>query len=264
MSDSRLHHEIEKPILSTRHWGKIARNPEEKNFLEGPKTRVIDLARAIRIFFEFIRGFRSLHFIGPCATVFGSARFPEDHRYYQLGVEVGEKLAQAGFSVMTGGGPGIMEAANRGCKNGGGLSIGCNIELPTEQKPNRFLDKWVEFRYFFVRKVMLVKYSYAFICLPGGFGTLDEMFETATLVQTNKIERFPIVVMGRDYWDPLLGFMKEQLVSSGTISPADVDVFFVTDSAEEAVGHIVATVTGGLGLITEPQPKPRWYLFERH
>src|SRR3954447_10656899 len=140
-----------------------------------------------------MRGFRLLHFVGPCATVFGSARFTEDHRYYKMARELGGRLARAGFTVMTGGGPGIMEAANRGAKEAGGYSVGCNIELPREQKPNPYLDRWVTFRDFGIRKLMLIKYSYAFIVLPGGFGTLDEFFSTATLIQTEKIEDFPLV-----------------------------------------------------------------------
>src|SRR5262245_60515207 len=173
--------------------------PDAARFLQGPQPRGFELARAARIFVEFIRGFRALHFVGPCVTVFGSARFPEDHRYYQLARDVGARLAHAGFTVMTGGGPGIMEAANRGAREAGGRSIGCNIELPHEQRPNAYVDRWITFRHFFVRKVMLVKYSYAFVALPGGFGTLDEIFETVTLVQTGKIQEFPLVLIGTDF-----------------------------------------------------------------
>jgi uncharacterized protein (TIGR00730 family) len=176
---------------------------------------------------EFARGFRALHFVGPCVTVFGSARFPETHRYYALAREVGARLARAGFTVMTGGGPGIMEAANRGAKEAGGASIGCNIQLPKEQRPNPYLDRWITFEHFFVRRVMLVKYSYAFFAMPGGFGTLDEIFETATQIQTGKIQQFPLVLMGRDYWEPLLGFVRERLVDEHTVEPEDVDRFIV-------------------------------------
>lgn len=211
-------------------WGKIAARPDEGRFLGGPQQRSSEISRAFRIFFECLRGFRALHFIGPCATVFGSARFKEDNRYYQMARETGELLARRGFAVMTGGGPGIMEAANRGAKEGGGLSVGCNIELPHEQSCNAYLDRWVDFRYFFVRKVMLVKYSYAFVLMPGGFGTMDELFETATLIQTGKIERFPLVLMGSDYWGDLIDFMKERMVAGGTISASDVDRFLITDS----------------------------------
>src|SRR5712691_750720 len=201
--------ELDKRATSKTRWGKTPGAPEEVRFLQGPQERRRELARAVKIFFEFMRGFRALHFVGPCVTVFGSTRFREDHPYYALAREVGARLARAGFTVMTGGGPGIMEAANRGAKEAGGRSIGCNIELPQEQKPNPYLDKWITFRHFYVRKVMLVKYSYAFIALPGGFGTLDEIFETAVLIQTGKIREFPLVIMGREFWQPLLDFMRE-------------------------------------------------------
>ena len=160
-------------------------------FLSGPQRRGSELARIWRIGLEFVRGFRALHFVGPCVTVFGSARFRPGHRYYELAREVGTRLARAGFAVMTGGGPGVMEAANRGAQEAGGLSIGCNIELAHEQEPNPYLDHWVDFRYFFVRKVMLTKYSCAFVLMPGGFGTMDEIFETLTLIQTGKMKSFP-------------------------------------------------------------------------
>src|SRR5262249_14775602 len=162
------------PTLSPTHWGKGPPAPEEAHFLRGPQKRGFELWRAIKIFFELLRGFRALHFVGPCVTVFGSARFKEDHPQYRAARQVGALLARAGFTVMTGGGPGIMEAANRGAKDVGGKTVGCNIELPQEQKPNPYLDHWVTFRHFYVRKLMLVKYSYAFIAMPGGFGTLDE------------------------------------------------------------------------------------------
>src|SRR5262245_34492619 len=169
------------PSPEQKEWGKVPADTAEERFLQGPKTRRFEFARLLRIMMEFLRGFRKLHFVGPCVTVFGSARFKEDHEYYELGREMGRRLAQAGFTVITGGGPGIMEAANRGAKDAGGPSIGCNIRLPVEQKPNPYVDQFIEFRYFFVRKVMLAKYSYGFVALPGGFGTLDELFEIATL-----------------------------------------------------------------------------------
>jgi uncharacterized protein (TIGR00730 family) len=221
-----------------QRWGKATRNVEEGQFLEGPRQRRFEFFRAVRIFVEFIKGFRRLHFVGPCVTVFGSARFPQDHPYCRLAREVSSRVARLGFTIMTGGGPGIMEAANRGARDAGGKSIGCNIELPMEQKPNPYLDTFIEFRYFFIRKVMLVKYSYAFIVLPGGFGTLDEVFETVTLVQTGKIKDFPIILMGRDYWDPLFKFLRERLVAQGAIGPGDVDLLTVTDSPEEALNCI--------------------------
>jgi uncharacterized protein (TIGR00730 family) len=232
-------------------------------FLEGPESRSIELARAFRIFLEFLRGFRALHFVGPCVTVFGSARFPPSHPYYALGREVGRRLALAGFTVMTGGGPGIMEAANRGAKEVGGMSVGCNIALPQEQQHNEYLDHWVTFRHFYVRKVMLVKYSYAFIALPGGFGTMDEMFEAATLIQTGKIRDFPLVMMGVEYWRPLLDFLKRTMLVARTIDPADVDRILVTDSAEEAVEAVREAGQGRFGLRVGKRPRPRWFFLER-
>ena len=213
-------------------------DPHNAAFLSGPRARLSELARVIRIAREFIRGFRRLHFVGPCVTVFGSARFQEDHPYYALAREIGRRLAQAGATVMTGGGPGIMEAANRGAKEAGGYSIGCNIKLPVEQVPNPYLDRWVTFRYFFVRKVLLVKYSYAFVIMPGGFGTLDELFEAVTLVQTKKIEKFPLILVGTEYWRPLLDFVQGTLVRAGTIAPEDIHLLTPTDSAEVVEGIV--------------------------
>lgn len=218
-----------------KRWGKRPPPGDEIKLLEGPKLRREELFRGLRIFREFLHGFRQLHFIGPCVTVFGSARFEEDHRYYTLARQLGAAVAQSGLAVMTGGGPGIMEAANRGAKESGGLSLGCNIELPEEQEPNEYLDKFVEFHYFFVRKVMLVKYSDAFIALPGGFGTLDEIFETAVLIQTRKIEEFPLILMGVDFWMPLIDFHRDRLLAEGTISPDDLDLLKVTDSVDDAL-----------------------------
>ncbi len=236
--------------------------PEEARFLQGPQPRGFELARACRIFAELLRGFRSLHFVGPCVTVFGSARFQEGHPYYVLAREVGRRLSRAGFTVMTGGGPGIMEAANRGAKEACGYSVGCNIELPVEQQPNRYLDRWVTFRHFFVRKLMLVKYSYAFIALPGGFGTLDEIFETATLIQTGKIKQFPIVFMGCEFWQPLLDFLRDRFLAAGTIDPSDYALIHVTDSAEEAVKSVTDIALHQFGLTYGPRAKRRWFLWE--
>jgi len=209
----------------------------ERYLLEGPQTRRGELWTVLRIMAEFIRGFRALHFVGPCVTVFGSARFKDDHPYYILARDVGSGLSRLGFTVMTGGGPGIMEAANRGAKESGGISIGCNIRLPKEQLPNRYLDRFVVFRYFFVRKVMLIKYSYAFVVLPGGFGTMDELFEAMTLIQTGKIRNFPVVLMGRNFYVQLIEFL-QKMVANGTINPADLDLLMVTDSVDEAMAHI--------------------------
>jgi uncharacterized protein (TIGR00730 family) len=247
---------------SSTDWGTGAGPEEVIKFLQGPQPRSFELSMAIQIFAELIRGFRALHFVGPCATVFGSARFTEDHRYYQLAREVGAKLARAGFTVMTGGGPGIMEAANRGAKDVGGYSIGCNIQLSHEQLPNPYLDKWITFRHFYVRKLMLVKYSYGFIAMPGGYGTLDEIFETAVLIQTEKIADFPLVFMGVDFWTPLMDFMRNRLEAEKTIDPADLSRILVTDSPEQAVKHITDAATLHFGLSYGPRPKRRWFLWE--
>lgn len=200
--------------------------------------------------------------MGPCVTVFGSARFKEHHPYYAVGRDLGARLARVGFTVMTGGGPGLMEAANRGAREAGGRSIGCNIQLPVEQRPNPYLDRWVTFRHFFVRKVMLVKYSYAFIALPGGFGTLDEVFEIATLVQTGKVREFPLVLMGRDYWRPLTDFIRNRLMVEGTIDPGDEQRLAVTDSPTEAVEWITSVAMRRFGLTYGPRARRRWYLGE--
>jgi uncharacterized protein (TIGR00730 family) len=240
-------------------WGKGTESAEEGVFLRGPQPRSSEVRRLLRIFAEFVRGFRALHFAGPCVTVFGSARFPDGHPYYELGREMGRRLGRAGFTVMTGGGPGIMEAANRGARDAGARSIGCNIVLPQEQKPNDYLDLWVEFHYFFVRKVMLVKYSYAFVVMPGGFGTMDEIFETVTLIQTGKIRDFPLVLMGVEFWSPLLELFDRSMLPEATISPLDVQRLLITDSPDEAMEHIRRSVTN-LGLVW--QPRPRWYLGE--
>lgn len=250
------------PGAADSRWGKVPRHPDERWLLAGPGRRGPEFVRVVRIAREFLRGFRKLHFVGPCVTVFGSARFGEDHRYYRLGREVGRRLAENGFTVMTGGGPGIMEAANRGARDAGGRSIGCNIELPHEQEPNPYLDTFIDFRYFFVRKVMLVKYSYAFVALPGGFGTLDEMFETATLIQTGKIRDFPLVLMGTEYWRPLLDFLRERMVPAGTISAEDCDRIVATDSVDEAAERILNAAVTRFGVEKRRAPSPRWLLGE--
>ncbi len=234
--------------LQNAPWGKESRSKDERKFLEGPARKDIELLRALRIFCECIRGFRKFHTVGPCVTVFGSARFADGNHYYKHSREMGQELAKLGFTVMTGGGPGIMEAANRGAKDVGGTSIGCNIKLPTEQKPNPYLDLWVEFNYFFVRKLMLIKYSYAFIAFPGGYGTLDEIFETATLIQTKKISNFPLILFGVEYWTPLIQFIKERLRRDETISAGEEDILFVTDDVTEAIKYISTCAIGHFGL----------------
>lgn len=243
---------------------KPSTSPDSQNsrFLQGPQSRLRELLMAARVLIEVIQGFRHLHFVGPCVTVFGSARFPETHPWYQLGRRVGAELARAGFTVMTGGGPGIMEAANRGAKEAGGHSVGCNIVLPMEQQPNPYLDTFVDFRYFFIRKLMLAKYSYAFVALPGGFGTLDELFEIATLVQTGKMKDFPIVLVGREFWAPMIEFLRESVQKNGTASAADIDRFIISDSPEElaaAISHVAGERFG----LRRGVPKPKWWLFER-
>lgn len=242
-------------------WAKPT-HPDEQRFLSGPLWRRSELLRAIRIFGEFMKGFRALHFVGPCVTVFGSARFDQTHRYYALAREMGKRIAGMGLTVMTGGGPGVMEAANRGAKEGGGLSLGCNITLPMEQKPNPYLDRWIEFRYFFVRKVMLVKYSQAFVVLPGGFGTLDEVFETATLVQTGKIRHFPIVLMGTEFWRPVIEVLRTRFVGEGTISNHDLDLLTLTDDPEYAVAVIREGLERNRPVLERGKPRRRWWLLE--
>ncbi len=219
----------------------------EKKFLQGRQNRAEELESAVRYFLEFLMGFESLDVTGPAVTVFGSARFPENSRYYQLAREVGRSLARAGYAVITGGGPGLMEAANRGAKEAGGVSIGCNITLRKEQKANDYLDDFVQFDHFFVRKVMLVKYSSAFIVLPGGFGTLDEVFETLTLIQTSTIEQFPVVLMGSEFWSCMLAFFDESLLAERTVDPEDLQLFHITDSPEEAVGIVLRSDQGSEG-----------------
>ncbi len=216
-------------------WGRGKGASREQQFLEGPHSRSFEFQRALRIFREFVHGFRTLHFVGPCVTVFGSARTAENDRHYAAARAIGAGLARMGFTTMTGGGPGIMEAANRGAHENGGRSIGCNIELPHEQEPNPYVDRFVTFRHFYVRKVMLVKYSYAFVAMPGGFGTLDELFETATLVQTRKMESFPLIMVGRDYWEPLFRFLRERMLAEGMIDAADLALLQLVDSADEAL-----------------------------
>lgn len=233
-------------------------NPKaELNFLDGPRSRWKELGFAIRVFWEFIRGFRSLHFSGPCVTIFGSARFKEGHPSYEMTREIAAEMVKLGFTILTGGGPGIMEAANRGAKEAGGRSIGCNIELPFEQHHNPYLDRWVTMRYFFVRKVLLTKYSYAFVVMPGGFGTLDEFFEAITLIQTKKLKPFPIVIMGVEYHKHLLEHI-DLMIKHGTISQEDMKLYCVTDSVSEAAKFIEehSVIKYDLKDIEHPKPNP--------
>jgi uncharacterized protein (TIGR00730 family) len=237
---------------------------EEQYYLEGPHSRLEEVKLIFSFLIEFVRGFRTLHFVGPCVCVFGSARIPENDPLYKQGVDVGIQLAKMGFTVMTGGGPGLMEAANRGAKEAGGRSVGCNIILPKEQSYNRFLDKVVTFRYFFIRKVMLFKYSYAFIALPGGMGTMDELFEALTLIQTKKVLEYPVVLLGKNYWKNLLELL-QQMVEAKTIDAADLNLVLITDSIEEAMDHIREHSIKKFGLhrIKAKAPKPSKVLGEK-
>ena len=194
--------------------------------------------RVLRIMGEFVEGFDTLADVSQAVTVFGSARTPPGDPYYEKAVETARLLAQEGFPIITGGGPGIMEAANRGCQEGNGLSIGCNIELPFEQAVNPYVERAINFRYFFVRKTMFVKYALAFIAFPGGYGTLDELFEALTLIQTGKVHHFPVVLFGAAYWDGLVAWMRDRVAGEGKISTMDLDLFQVTDSPREAVAAI--------------------------
>lgn len=235
---------------------------KETEFLEGPHSRWKELTFLVHVMGEFFRGFRKLHFIGPCVTVFGSARFREDHPYYNLAKQVGSEMANLGFTVITGGGQGIMEAANRGAKEAGGRSVGCNIILPKEQHPNKYLDKWIDLDYFFVRKTLLTKYSYAFIVMPGGYGTLDEFFEAITLIQTGKFQRFPIVLIGRMFHQNLYEHL-QQLVLEETIGTEDLQLFLFTDSVEEAVAHVQKHAIEGFGLKKKKKYTPFTLFGER-
>ena len=228
-------------------------------YLDGPKPRINELVFAWDILTQFIKGFRALHFLDPCITVFGSARYQPDHPYYKAANEFGKRIAALGFTTMTGGGPGIMEAANKGAMEAGGTSVGCNIKLPFEQQPNPYMHKWITFDYFFIRKVLMVKYSYAFIIMPGGFGTMDEFFETLTLAQTGVINDFPIVIYGKEYFQPLID-MIDAMVVKGTISEADKKLMLFTDDIDEAMQYIQAYVKKNYTI----KPRKRlWWLFEK-
>ena len=207
----------------------------ERAFLHPRRNREADLESAVGFFLEFLRGFESFELAGPCVTVFGSARFGEGHPHYALARELGSALARAGYAVMTGGGPGIMEAANRGAREAGGISLGCNIRLPKEQKPNPYLDRFIEFEHFFVRKVMLVKHSSAFVVMPGGFGTLDEAFEVITLMQTGKLHSFPLIGMGGHFWEHLRRFGQDTMVAEGVIGTEDLELIQRADSVADAM-----------------------------
>jgi uncharacterized protein (TIGR00730 family) len=223
-------------------------------FLEGPRSRFAEFFTLLRVMRDLLRGFRTLHFVGPCVTVFGSSRIKRDDPHYELTQKMGAAIARLGFTVMTGGGPGIMEAANRGAKEAGGRSVGCTIELPSEQPTNAYLDRCVRMHYFFARKMLLVKYSYAFVVMPGGAGTLDELFEAVTLIQTGKIKNFPIVIMGTAYWKELIDFI-EKMARIGMIADADLRLIYWTDSVDEAIAHIQSKAIEPFGLKRIARPR---------
>lgn len=233
----------------------------ESVWLEGPQSRTYELGFILRVLWDLLKGVRGLHFTAPCVTVFGSARFKEGHPYYEKARAVSARIASdLGLTIMTGGGPGVMEAANRGAREAGGRSVGCNIELPQEQHANPYLDKFVTMRHFFTRKVLLVKYSYAFVIMPGGFGTMDEFFETLTLVQTRKIDDFPIVVMGVEYYRSLQEFLKF-MAEQGTIAPDDLKYLLFTDDPDEAVAHIRKFLSENYRVVK--RTRPVWWLLEK-
>ena len=234
--------------------------PEESRFLSGPRSRFKELLFTFRVQYSFIGAFRKMHFIGPCVTVFGSARFDKTNPFYKKAEQVGAALANMGFTVMTGGGPGIMEAANKGAYEAGGYSVGCNIILPFEQKPNPYLHKWINIRYFFVRKFLLIKYSYAFVVMPGGMGTLDELFESITLIQTKMIQNFPVVIFGSEYHKELCEHIRI-MAENESISPKDMELLFVTDSVEEMAEHIKTHAIERFKLVKKPQ-RPSWLFGE--
>lgn len=229
---------------TSRH---IQASNDEVQFLEGPRRRRTEAAFIFKCAMEFFRGFRKLHFAGPCVSVFGSARIKEGP-YYDLAREVGAALGRKGFTVLTGGGPGLMEAANRGARDVGARSVGCTIKLEFETDANAYVDDYIDFNYFFVRKVMLVKYSYGFVITPGGVGTLDELFETLTLMQTRKIVEFPVALVGKEYFEPLVAYMRDTMLARGTVSEKDFDLFMITDSPDEAAEYIAANSIERFGL----------------
>jgi uncharacterized protein (TIGR00730 family) len=239
-----------------------AHEQSDRVLLEGPHSRRKELWLVLRAVYDFINGFRTLHFVGPCVTVFGSARFTADHAHYAMARETGRRMVRLGFTVMTGGGPGLMEAANRGAREAGGRSIGCNINLPAEQTSNPYLDRSITCQHFFVRKVLLFKYSYAFIALPGGIGTMDELFEALTLIQTKKIKHFPVVLIGTRYWQGLIDFLNRMAVE-GTIDAADLQLILATDDLDEAVAHLRRHAIDYFNLRARSEPTPSRWLGER-
>jgi uncharacterized protein (TIGR00730 family) len=234
----------------------------DRSLLSGPNSRLHNLMTLLRVGKDLFTAFRMLHFAGPCVTIFGSARTKPGTKYYELARRMGAECARLGFTVMTGGGPGIMQAGNMGAFEIGGRSVGINIDLPFEQGLNPYVQRSVTMRYFFTRKVVLVKYSYAFIVMPGGAGTLDEMFETMTLIQTGKLKGFPIILMGKDYWQPLMDFVY-RMAEEGMISPDDPELIFFTDDVDDAVAHLQRHAVRQFGLRRKRQPHPIKVLGEK-
>ncbi len=216
---------------------KIRKAFSDKDWQE---IKAHDTWQIFKIMAEFVDGFEKLSKIGPCVSIFGSARTKPDHKYYLLAEDIAYQLTKEGYGIITGGGPGIMEAANKGAKSAGGKSVGLNIELPFEQSSNPYIDpdKLITFDYFFVRKLMFIKYAQGFVVLPGGFGTMDELFEALTLIQTKKIAKFPIVLAGREYWDGLFEWIKKTLLTEKMVEEKDLNLIFLADDAEQAVNHI--------------------------
>lgn len=230
---------------------RLAAAQSEARFLAGSHSWLHEAVRLLKIGREFFRGVIGLHGIGPAVTVFGSARFPEGNVFYEKARAVGAALAREGYTVINGGGPGVMEASSRGAKEAGGKTIGCNIILPYEQTPNPYLDKVITFNYFFARKVMLVKYSYAFVILPGGMGTLDELTEAITLIQTGKLYDFPVILVGTQYWRGFMDWTRDTLIAEGAVSEGSLGFLHVTDSPEEVVA-IIRKTAQGIGLQLQP------------
>jgi uncharacterized protein (TIGR00730 family) len=231
-------------------------------YLEGPQSRINDFRQTIRTVLDFIKGYRTMHFAGPCICIFGSARFKEDNLHYQDARAMGKAIGKLGFTILTGGGPGIMEAANRGARDIGARSVGINIELPFEQKENPYLDKFVNIKYFFVRKTLLIKYAYGFVVMPGGFGTMDELFEAITLIQTGKLSNFPIILFNTIYHKKLIEFI-DVMKEEGTISPEDLDLIIWTDSIDEAVAHIKKVISQYDLTPTKKKYRPLKWLMEQ-
>jgi uncharacterized protein (TIGR00730 family) len=232
----------------------------KSQYLDGPNSRGKELQFSIKVMLQLLKGFRKLHFVGPCITFFGSARLKEGNKYYEDARSLAGILGRQGFTIMTGGGPGIMEAANRGAFENGGKSVGCAIKLPAEQVVNPYMHKWIIFDFFFVRKVLLLKYSYAFVVMPGGFGTLDELFETITLIQTAILHNFPVVVMGTEFFKDIQE-MIVRMEDEKTISATDKDLILFTDSIDEARAHIQQYIADNYKI--KYKRKALWFLGER-